>query len=367
MNPNSAQFSPDDFCVNDLLYYLNFKRKINAVNDVVATCDAFYTPDAILSAKKKFFDLVGEHEGIKFSSRRGPNPSKSNLEDLINAMNKCDNDGIASPKFLSADLANVPQNSDGNVSLNQLLFIIAEMKTQLSNLEKKSIQKCQCCLTPATSSSLVESASSSVELASSDASSSLPTHFSSATDAIAVVPVAASSSNLTNSSFASVTNNSANSASARSNLITPNALERALKVALPPVNKNAKQLKHTAENRVKTNHDRNKNIIIGKKPSSGAMTWGGAPLTIDCYVGRVDCSVTSDQIKTSVVAMGIDVVEIEENLTRHHLFKSFKLVIKKTDFSTLNSPEIWPEGVVFRRFRRPRPPIAGQVDSLVSE
>ena len=103
-------------------------------------------------------------------------------------------------------------------------------------------------------------------------------------------------------------------------------------------------------------------MVIGKKPSSGLMSWGGAPLTVDCYVGRVDVSVSCDQIETDITAMGISVVEIHENETRHGLFKSFKLVVKKADFEKLNVPEVWPEGVVFRRFRRPRPPTAGQVE-----
>ena len=89
------------------------------------------------------------------------------------------------------------------------------------------------------------------------------------------------------------------------------------------------------------------------------MTWSGAPLTVDCYIGRVDMSVSKEQIKDDVTSMGVDVVEIEENETRHRLFKSFKLVIRKFDFEKLNSPEVWPEGVVFRRFRRPRPPVTG--------
>ena len=53
MNSSSADFQL--ICVNDLLYYIDYKRKINAINDVVATCEAFYTPEAILSAKKNVF------------------------------------------------------------------------------------------------------------------------------------------------------------------------------------------------------------------------------------------------------------------------------------------------------------------------
>ena len=93
------------------------------------------------------------------------------------------------------------------------------------------------------------------------------------------------------------------------------------------------------------------------------MSWGGAPLTTDCYVGRVDFSVSAEQIKADIESLGVDVVDIKPNETRHNLFKSFKLVIKKVDFTKLNLPEVWPEGVVFRRFRRPRPPITGHAES----
>ena len=127
-----------------------------------------------------------------------------------------------------------------------------------------------------------------------------------------------------------------------------------------------KQIHRSVEERVKTNFAKNRNIVIGKKPSSGTMSWGGAPLTIDCYVGRVDFSVTPDQIKSDIEAMGIDVVSLEENVTRHGLFRSFKLVIKKTDFEALNTPEVWPEGVVFRRFRRPRQDTAGHANETKS-
>ena len=280
-------------------------------------------------------------------------------------MNKCDNDQISVPKFLSADFSNIPQNNDGNVSLNQLLFMIVEMKQKLSNLEKKQCV-CSTPLNTASDAPILTPILITESLESQNAQSTSPDS-AALIDSAAFIDSAASNSAATDSAckstFAAITNSPSPNPM---NQITPSALKDALKVALPPVNstsgKNQKQTKRTAENRIKTSHDKNKNLVIGKKPSSGVMSWGGAPLTIDCYIGRVDCSVTSDQIKTSVVAMGIDVVGIEENLTRHGLFKSFKLVVRKTDFPALNSPEIWPEGVVFRRFRRPRPPTTGHDD-----
>ena len=151
-------------------------------------------------------------------------------------------------------------------------------------------------------------------------------------------------------------------------VVTQEQLSAALKVALPrekDKQKNGKKDRvplRSAESRIMSNHSKNRNVIIGKKPSSGLMSWGGAPLTVDCYMGRVDRSVTADQIKGDIQTLGVDVVEIEPNKTRHQLFNSFKLVVRKTDFDKLNVPEVWPEGVIFRCFRRPRPPVTGHDD-----
>ena len=108
---------------------------------------------------------------------------------------------------------------------------------------------------------------------------------------------------------------------------------------------------------------RSGNVVIGKKPSSGAMSWSGANLTVTCYIGRVDLSVDKDVIRNDLVNMGVNVIEFKPNETHHQLSKSFKLVVNRKDFEFLSSEDKWPEGVVFRRFRLPRrPPEAGQVE-----
>ena len=113
---------------------------------------------------------------------------------------------------------------------------------------------------------------------------------------------------------------------------------------------------HPVSNRFEPGSTRSRNVVIGKKPSSGVMSWGGANLAVSCYIGRVDMGVSAEIIRNDLVEMGVNVIDLEENQTRHGLFKSFKLMVSKKDFDSLNSEEKWPEGVVFRRFRLPRPP-----------
>ena len=381
----------DNIRLNDLLYFVDYKRKINAVNDVVSVCEAFYSSDAILEAKMLFYDVVGDGvDGIRFISRRGENPAKSNLEDLVNAMNKCDNDGVALPTFCSSDFTKIPQNNDGAIALNQIMFMMVEMKSQIAQLEKKCASSFSAGATPVTS--VVASADAPVS-----ASAILSTNVSFATSANVkaaapstaaptVDPIAPAAPSATAAfpenplNFVAALSESPGQASSgvtNNSTITANDLSSALTKVLPAAKKddswrtagkgrypppeggskrNPRQPK-SAEEQVKTNFKRNRNTVIGKKPSSGAMSWGGANLTVETYIGRVDFDVTSDLIKTDLVGRGVDVISIEENDTRHGLFKSFKMVIKKTDFDDLNSPELWPEGVVFRRFRRPRPPV----------
>ena len=364
--------------MNDLLYYAEFKRKISPVNDVVTICDAFYDPDDILEAKKLLFSVIGERDGLRFVPRRGKsgeNPSKMNLEDIIHAMNKCDNDGVALPVFVSVNYAKIPQNNDGNASLNQVLYMIVEMQAQINSLEKKLSTSAG-----SSSNEITSPTSAAPEVAATDLRSAAPVFTPAAAPsadtrtfaAVAVDPTLTASSS---SAAAADTN----AIAAASEGITREALSDALLTALPsgkkaasglpPVGgrKVAKQLEGSAENRIKRNHDRNRNVVIGKKPSSGLMSFVGVPLTVECYVGRVGLSGSCDDVTNHIKTQNVDVVSIEENATQHQLFKSFKVVIKKGDFDTLNQRDAWPEGIHFRRFRRPRPPNTGHDASSIND
>ena len=106
---------------------------------MVTICDAFYSAAEILDAKKELYDLIGDqHKELQFKNRRGENPSKTNLEDMIHAMNKCDNLQISLPTFLSSNFVKVPQGNDGSVTMNQIMFMLANMKKQIEKLTEKS-------------------------------------------------------------------------------------------------------------------------------------------------------------------------------------------------------------------------------------
>ena len=90
--------------------------------------------------------------------------------------------------------------------------------------------------------------------------------------------------------------------------------------------------------------------MIGKKVAGGLLSWRGADLTTNLYVGNVDVSVSLEEVKAGIEAQGVGVVELEEIKRKHNRFKSFRLCMRKAERHKITEPEFWPEGVVVRNF-----------------
>jgi hypothetical protein len=95
-------------------------------------------------------------------------------------------------------------------------------------------------------------------------------------------------------------------------------------------------------------------VVIGKKVNQGEMSWKGAELTVDCYLGNVGINEDNLKVKEYIENAGITLVDFQENKRNHERFKYFKLTVKRSHLTLLEDPELWPEGVVIRNFFRPR-------------
>ena len=96
----------------------------------------------------------------------------------------------------------------------------------------------------------------------------------------------------------------------------------------------------------------NQNIVVGKKVAEGVVSWRGADLTTNRYIGNVDIEASVDDVRTSIEGIGIKVIELEELQCRHSRHKSFRLRLKKADVPKTEQAELWPENVVIRNFFR---------------
>ena len=93
------------------------------------------------------------------------------------------------------------------------------------------------------------------------------------------------------------------------------------------------------------------NIVVGKKVVDGLVSWRGADLTTEIYIGNVSVDVSVDDARRNIQERGVEVIELEV-LGRHHHFQSFRLRLRKTDLATLKNPDIWPCGIVIRHYFR---------------
>ena len=80
------------------------------------------------------------------------------------------------------------------------------------------------------------------------------------------------------------------------------------------------------------------------------MSWKGAELTVARYIGHVAPGTTADEISSSLVEKGVEVVELSPLPTKHARFLSFKLVVKKAQLPVIENEQFWPEGVIIGRF-----------------
>ena len=83
----------------------------------------------------------------------------------------------------------------------------------------------------------------------------------------------------------------------------------------------------------------------------GLVSWRGADLTTELYIGNVSLDVTVEDARAAIREMGVGVVELEP-IRRHHHFQSFRLRLRKADVEKIKNPDFWPDGIVIRRFFR---------------
>ena len=115
----------------------------------------------------------------------------------------------------------------------------------------------------------------------------------------------------------------------------------------PPVDKDGFQLVQKKR--------RQQANIVGSKQVRGNSAIKGAVRFADIYLGNCDLAVTPESIIEYVLSeMNIVVSKCEILMSRNDNSKSFKVATKFNDRIKLLSSDVWPEGVICRKFYNPR-------------
>ena len=97
-----------------------------------------------------------------------------------------------------------------------------------------------------------------------------------------------------------------------------------------------------------------KNVVGSKKTASHEML-KSAIRYADLYVGNCDFGVTSEALEKYISdEMNINIKKCEALVTKNGYSTSFKVTLCLTDRFKLLSSDVWPEGIVCRKFYNPR-------------
>lgn len=343
---NSTEFTgfvgkEEKVIISDLLYYLFHKFNREPQENVISACLNFapYTETAIFDEKQKFFLAIDKNCIARRADKRA-----KDLEDIL-AMAQRDASGDSMPTFVSSNMSNIPWTPDGDATNSQILSSIHDLKNSAVTKEMLNVA--------------ISSLRNEIL--------TRPTHEFLPPPPLGtpkrLLPDVPKSPLLTLAKTVTpLREKQVEQRKTTSSPRAPSAQREHDPVDAVGVGfwstvargRMASSTSKATDSQPKTQHRSRSKTIIGKKVSDGSVSWKGADLTVNRYIGNVDITAKSDQIRDYIEKKGITVIEFEENKTQHTRFKSFRLRIRRSDVTNIDNPEFWPSDVIVRPFFRPR-------------
>ena len=101
---------------------------------------------------------------------------------------------------------------------------------------------------------------------------------------------------------------------------------------------------------------RNSNVYGTRTAPSGSNGLRSANRVLDVFVGGCSLDCEAQELKSYCESSGIEVKECVALDSRSEWSKSFKISVDLANRDKLLEPELWPNGIVVRKFYKPRSP-----------
>ena len=118
-----------NYCLNNLLCYVFHARNTLSAHEIIESCLAFYNDVDVEKAKAKVYD----HLGITPPNRRGPKKTRSHLEDILEVLNKGDEDHVSWPHFVASGSYPLPPT----FGFFRVADTLAALSAEISNLREE--------------------------------------------------------------------------------------------------------------------------------------------------------------------------------------------------------------------------------------
>ena len=334
----------DRVFISEMLFFVKNKLATTPKNVIIENCVKFYSVEEISTEKDKFENAYN----VRLSRRHGNDDYGSKtLGDIIDKMLEVDSAGDSSPKFVASDLTRIPAvTSEANsfVSLDMLLMAIHDMKCTIRKMQTEMVTKDHLASSLVNrNDAVVNQQNVNVVDDGVDATTAAPSV--TGAGAAARVPVA-SGSEVEKAAEAVA---ALASSSDTDNIESWNGVVRR---KIKPVSNPSSGEKKSRE---RSTTRKPSSVIIGTSVSAGRISLKGADLTVAKYIGYLDNTTRVEDIRELLDEHGVEVVSLEPIPQKHDRFKSYKLVVKKSQLSIVEDGKLWPEGVVVGRFWSPKP------------
>lgn len=120
-----AKSKEPNLVINDVLCYVSTARHQMRRDDIVKVCLTFYSEDKIIKAK----DLVFESFGEKPKRRRHENRMLNEVIDLLDILERCDEENFNLPKYVADSYDSLPPTSGFEVIAQSVVSLIDEIST----------------------------------------------------------------------------------------------------------------------------------------------------------------------------------------------------------------------------------------------
>ena len=288
-----------------------------AEQSILTSCITFYSSEVVLQAKEILFNILGE----AIPKRRGDNKSKSDVNDMLEALKKSDDKKSDLPKFVCDSFSKMPPVSGFEVLAEHLVSLISEvaaLKDEVSTL--KTLCKHQ---------------------GSKDNKGDRKLHENNLkknTDGRKVSNTLTDSNNAPRASFSHVLQ----SGSSQSQVNT------SVNIASSSPEVHQKE-DSNGRNWTTVNRRKRKDLVKGSKQFDG--NFKGALDTKDLYIGRCNKDVKDDDIITFMKNdIKIEAITCSQISREEAPVKSFKITVQAEDVEKLLDPSIWPQNICVRKY-----------------
>ena len=366
----SAPDTPPQFIHSELLCFAINKLNSMPFEVLVKTCAEFYSSDKIQEAKDLLWETVitvshGDRRDLRNIKRKNTGASskaRADSEDIVKAIQVCDREGTAMPKFYAVDLSSIPFATPESLDIAVLLGQFKEMQADMQDL-KSAMQTLQQTVPMANNVSQdpprmwADVAASSPKrppttLPGSDQQQQQPSH------------KCQSQQQEEQHTREQQQLLQQHEQQQRERQRQQRQLQLSQPVQQPPPTAPvsqppavdsegftlvAKQKKKSSRNKLEVKGTNSATLLKGVAPP---------PRTLDLFVGRLDLSTTSEAVESHVSWMlqGVGKAAVEEipHCAATYGYKGYKVTVPADVASLVLLPDKWPSHVSVKRFFQPK-------------